>query len=120
MIQYLTCKKPESLKEEERIIVFMLLSPVSDLHLQSDLELFTDITDSNSFRVNELSLSLDDPNSLEDDMGVVLVDMSLSRRDGDSKRGHVLQPSLYICMLSNSWDSWDEVHLLLIMLFLCC
>lgn len=51
-------------------------------------------------------------------MGVVLVDMSLSRRDGDSKRGHVLQLSLYICMLSNSRDSWDEVHLLVIMLFL--
>ncbi|XP_036951171.1 multiple C2 and transmembrane domain-containing protein 2-like isoform X3 [Acanthopagrus latus] len=38
-------------------------------------------------KVNELSLPLDDPNSLEDDMGVVLVDMSLSRRDGDSKKG---------------------------------
>lgn len=39
-------------------------------------------------KVNELSLPLDDPNSLEEDMGVVLVDMSVSRRDGDSKRGH--------------------------------
>ncbi|KAM7016031.1 multiple C2 and transmembrane domain-containing protein 2 [Tautogolabrus adspersus] len=39
-------------------------------------------------RVNELSLPLDDPNSLEEDMGVVLVDLSLSHRDGDSKRGH--------------------------------
>ncbi|XP_044047445.1 multiple C2 and transmembrane domain-containing protein 2-like isoform X2 [Siniperca chuatsi] len=39
-------------------------------------------------KVNELSLTLDDPNSLEEDMGVVLVDMSLSFRDGDSKRGH--------------------------------
>nr|XP_019935884.1 PREDICTED: multiple C2 and transmembrane domain-containing protein 2-like isoform X2 [Paralichthys olivaceus] len=38
-------------------------------------------------KVNELSLSLDDPNSLEQDMGTVLVDMSLSVRDGDSKRG---------------------------------
>ncbi|XP_058485330.1 multiple C2 and transmembrane domain-containing protein 2-like isoform X2 [Solea solea] len=38
-------------------------------------------------KVNELSLSLDDPNSLEEDMGLVLVDMSLSVRDGDSKRG---------------------------------
>ncbi|KAM7406521.1 hypothetical protein PAMP_000895 [Pampus punctatissimus] len=38
-------------------------------------------------KVNELSLPLDDPNSLEDDMGVVLVDMSLSLRNGDSKRG---------------------------------
>ncbi|KAM7423645.1 hypothetical protein PAMA_000141 [Pampus argenteus] len=38
-------------------------------------------------KVNELSLPLDDPNSLEDDMGVVLVDMTLSLRNGDSKRG---------------------------------
>ncbi|TKS69726.1 Multiple C2 and transmembrane domain-containing protein 2 [Collichthys lucidus] len=38
-------------------------------------------------KVNELSLALDDPNSLEEDMGVILVDMSLSRRDGDSKKG---------------------------------
>ncbi|KAK2853477.1 hypothetical protein Q5P01_006138 [Channa striata] len=39
-------------------------------------------------KVNEMSLSLDDPNSLEEDMGLVLLDMSLSLRDGDSKRGH--------------------------------
>ncbi|KAF3686923.1 Multiple C2 and transmembrane domain-containing protein 2 [Channa argus] len=39
-------------------------------------------------KVNEMSLSLDDPNSLEEDMGVVLLDMSLSLRDGDSKRSH--------------------------------
>ncbi|XP_029284494.1 multiple C2 and transmembrane domain-containing protein 2 isoform X2 [Cottoperca gobio] len=38
-------------------------------------------------KVNDLSLPLDDPNSLEEDMGHVLVDMSLSLRDGDSKRG---------------------------------
>uniref|UniRef100_A0AAQ6A3B8 C2 domain-containing protein n=1 Tax=Amphiprion ocellaris TaxID=80972 RepID=A0AAQ6A3B8_AMPOC len=37
-------------------------------------------------KVNELSLPLDDPNSLEEDMGFVLVDMSLSLRDGESKR----------------------------------
>ncbi|XP_034536638.1 multiple C2 and transmembrane domain-containing protein 2 isoform X2 [Notolabrus celidotus] len=39
-------------------------------------------------KVHEMSLPLDDPNSLEEDMGNVLVDFSLSRRDGDSKRGH--------------------------------
>ncbi|XP_041796941.1 multiple C2 and transmembrane domain-containing protein 2 isoform X2 [Chelmon rostratus] len=39
-------------------------------------------------KVNELCLPLDDPNSLEEDMGVVLVDMSLSHRDGDSKKGN--------------------------------
>nr|XP_046258857.1 multiple C2 and transmembrane domain-containing protein 2 isoform X2 [Scatophagus argus] len=39
-------------------------------------------------KVNEMSLPLEDPNSLEEDMGVVLVDMSLSLRDGSSKRGH--------------------------------
>ncbi|KAM6950645.1 multiple C2 and transmembrane domain-containing protein 2 isoform 2-T2 [Lycodopsis pacificus] len=38
-------------------------------------------------KLNEMSLRLDDPNSLEVDMGVVLVDMSLSLRDEDSKRG---------------------------------
>ncbi|GLD55583.1 multiple C2 and transmembrane domain-containing protein 2-like protein [Lates japonicus] len=38
-------------------------------------------------KANELSLPLDDPNSLEEDMGSVLVDMTLSVRDGDSKRG---------------------------------
>ncbi|KAM3625503.1 uncharacterized protein V6R79_013103 [Siganus canaliculatus] len=41
-------------------------------------------------KVNELSLPLDDPNSLEDDMGVVLLDLTLSLRDGDSKRGHAV------------------------------
>ncbi|XP_062418049.1 multiple C2 and transmembrane domain-containing protein 2-like isoform X3 [Pungitius pungitius] len=38
-------------------------------------------------KLNEMALPLDDPNSLEEDMGVVLVDMRLSLRDGDSKRG---------------------------------
>nr|XP_040016175.1 multiple C2 and transmembrane domain-containing protein 2 isoform X2 [Gasterosteus aculeatus aculeatus] len=36
---------------------------------------------------NEMTLRLDDPNSLEEDMGEVLVDMRLSLRDGNSKRG---------------------------------
>lgn len=44
-----------------------------------------------NIRVNELALPLDDPNSLEEDMGVVLVDMSLTVRDGDSKKGPVWQ-----------------------------
>ncbi|KAM8894633.1 multiple C2 and transmembrane domain-containing protein 2 isoform 2-T3 [Spinachia spinachia] len=38
-------------------------------------------------KLNEMALPLDDPNSLEEDMGEVLVDMRLSLRDGDSKRG---------------------------------
>ncbi|XP_061819635.1 multiple C2 and transmembrane domain-containing protein 2-like isoform X1 [Nerophis lumbriciformis] len=38
-------------------------------------------------KVNELVLPLDDPNSLEEDMGVVLLDMTLVHRDGDSRRG---------------------------------
>ncbi|CAK6967412.1 multiple C2 and transmembrane domain-containing protein 2 isoform X1 [Scomber scombrus] len=46
------------------------------------------LSDLGTDKVNELSLPLDDPNSLEDDMGVVLVDMSLSLRDGDSKRSN--------------------------------
>ncbi|CAI5646202.1 unnamed protein product [Oreochromis niloticus] len=39
-------------------------------------------------KVNEMSLRLDDPNSLEEDMGVVLVDLSLSLRNGDNKRSN--------------------------------
>ncbi|XP_077569804.1 multiple C2 and transmembrane domain-containing protein 2-like isoform X2 [Stigmatopora nigra] len=38
-------------------------------------------------KVNELCLRLDDPNSLEDDMGEILLDVTLTRRDGDSRRG---------------------------------
>ncbi|XP_061748637.1 multiple C2 and transmembrane domain-containing protein 2-like isoform X2 [Nerophis ophidion] len=38
-------------------------------------------------KVNELVLHLDDPNSLEEDMGLVLLDMTLVHRDGDSRRG---------------------------------
>ncbi|XP_049573017.1 multiple C2 and transmembrane domain-containing protein 2 [Syngnathus scovelli] len=37
--------------------------------------------------VNELCLRLDDPNSLEDDMGEILLDISLKRRDEGSRRG---------------------------------
>ncbi|KAG7236961.1 hypothetical protein INR49_032968 [Caranx melampygus] len=44
------------------------------------------LSDLNIDKVNELSLPLNDPNSLEEDMGTVLVDMSLSLR-GDSKKG---------------------------------
>ncbi|XP_030582263.1 multiple C2 and transmembrane domain-containing protein 2 isoform X2 [Archocentrus centrarchus] len=39
--------------------------------------------------VSELSLPLADPNSLEEDMGVVLVALSLSLRDGDGKRSNL-------------------------------
>uniref|UniRef100_I3J4Q7 Multiple C2 and transmembrane domain-containing protein 2 n=1 Tax=Oreochromis niloticus TaxID=8128 RepID=I3J4Q7_ORENI len=53
-------------------------------------------------KVNEMSLRLDDPNSLEEDMGVVLVDLSLSLRNGDNKRSNVYQaPSCICCMLSS-------------------
>ncbi|XP_029354971.1 multiple C2 and transmembrane domain-containing protein 2 isoform X2 [Echeneis naucrates] len=38
-------------------------------------------------KVNELSLALNDPNNLEEDMGIVLVDMSLSLRGSDGKKG---------------------------------
>ncbi|XP_061670855.1 multiple C2 and transmembrane domain-containing protein 2-like isoform X2 [Syngnathoides biaculeatus] len=38
-------------------------------------------------KVNELCLRLDDPNSLEDDMGEILMDVKLTRRNGDSRRG---------------------------------
>uniref|UniRef100_A0AAQ5YRU8 C2 domain-containing protein n=1 Tax=Amphiprion ocellaris TaxID=80972 RepID=A0AAQ5YRU8_AMPOC len=49
-----------------------------------------------NLEVNELSLPLDDPNSLEEDMGFVLVDMSLSLRDGESKRSNVWQAPMSI------------------------
>ncbi|KAM9409679.1 multiple C2 and transmembrane domain-containing protein 2-like isoform 2-T3 [Pholidichthys leucotaenia] len=39
-------------------------------------------------KVNELTLPLHDPNSLEEDMGVVLLDLSLSLRDTGSKRSN--------------------------------
>ncbi|KAM6942732.1 multiple C2 and transmembrane domain-containing protein 2 [Xenentodon cancila] len=39
-------------------------------------------------KVNELYLPLDDPNSLEEDMGYVLVDMTLTLRNGDGKKSN--------------------------------
>lgn len=38
-------------------------------------------------RLNELFLPLHDPNSLEEDMGLVLVDMTVSPRDGGRRKG---------------------------------
>uniref|UniRef100_A0AAQ5YBJ4 C2 domain-containing protein n=1 Tax=Amphiprion ocellaris TaxID=80972 RepID=A0AAQ5YBJ4_AMPOC len=67
--------------------------PVKDLNQK----LYIKVTSlSLCFRVNELSLPLDDPNSLEEDMGFVLVDMSLSLRDGESKRSNVWQAPMSI------------------------
>lgn len=37
-------------------------------------------------RTIEMVLHLTDPNSLEDDMGVIIIDISLSVRDGENKR----------------------------------
>lgn len=37
-------------------------------------------------KVNELSLPLSDPNSLEEDMGLLLLDMTLALRDGNSRK----------------------------------
>ncbi|XP_072321157.1 multiple C2 and transmembrane domain-containing protein 2-like [Eucyclogobius newberryi] len=37
-------------------------------------------------KANELSLPLNDPNSLEEDMGLLLVDMTLALRDGGSQK----------------------------------
>ncbi|RVE74901.1 hypothetical protein OJAV_G00026400 [Oryzias javanicus] len=39
-------------------------------------------------KIHELSLPLDDPNSLEEDMGSVLIDLTLTLRNGDSKKGN--------------------------------
>lgn len=69
------------------------------------------------FRVNELSLPLDDPNSLEEDMGVVLVDMSMSLRDGDSKRGNVWQASLHIVFAYYPAVGILEMHYIYFILF---
>ncbi|MEQ2258984.1 hypothetical protein XENORESO_005207 [Xenotaenia resolanae] len=48
-------------------------------------------------KVNELSLSLTDPNTLEEDMGYLLVDMTLSLKNGSSKKGIVWQA---LCVLT--------------------
>lgn len=37
-------------------------------------------------RSSEMVLPLDDPNSLEDDMGVIVIDICLSVRDGKNKK----------------------------------
>ncbi|XP_029600041.1 multiple C2 and transmembrane domain-containing protein 2 isoform X1 [Salmo trutta] len=44
------------------------------------------LTDLEMEKVCELSVRLDDPNSLEEDMGVIMLDMSLSLRDRDNER----------------------------------
>uniref|UniRef100_A0AAX7SCT0 C2 domain-containing protein n=1 Tax=Astatotilapia calliptera TaxID=8154 RepID=A0AAX7SCT0_ASTCA len=60
-------------------------------------------------KVNEMSLRLDDPNSLEEDMGVVLVDLSLSLRNGDSKRSNVYQAPSCICSMLSSRSLSEEL-----------
>uniref|UniRef100_A0A8C6T7I2 Multiple C2 domains, transmembrane 2b n=1 Tax=Neogobius melanostomus TaxID=47308 RepID=A0A8C6T7I2_9GOBI len=40
-------------------------------------------------KVNEMSLPLSDPNSLEDDMGLLLLDMTLALREGSSRKLHL-------------------------------
>lgn len=67
-------------------------------------------------RVNELSLPLDDPNSLEEDMGYVLVDLTLSLRNGDSKKGNVWRaPGVFpACVLAEG-----TLVLLMFYIFLC-
>uniref|UniRef100_A0A8D0A6G6 Multiple C2 and transmembrane domain-containing protein 2-like n=1 Tax=Sander lucioperca TaxID=283035 RepID=A0A8D0A6G6_SANLU len=73
--------------------------PVKDLHQK----LYIKVTYCHFLRVKcinmrgKMSLPLDDPNSLEQDMGVVLVDMCLSLRDRDSKRGNVRGNLPYTC-----------------------
>lgn len=58
--------------------------------------------------MNELALPLDDPNSLEEDMGLVLVDMSLTVRDGDSKKGPVWRASSLTSVLRCSGNSCES------------
>uniref|UniRef100_A0AAZ3Q441 C2 domain-containing protein n=1 Tax=Oncorhynchus tshawytscha TaxID=74940 RepID=A0AAZ3Q441_ONCTS len=53
-------------------------------------------------KVCELSVRLDDPNSLEEDMGVIMLDMSLSLRDRDNERNSVRKLSIELTVLSSS------------------
>lgn len=53
-------------------------------------------------------------------MGVVLVDMTLSLREGDSKRGAVWQTFPHRSMRFRSNRSLDALHLPLSDLHLCC
>ncbi|KAM4597018.1 multiple C2 and transmembrane domain-containing protein 2 isoform 2-T2 [Fundulus diaphanus] len=75
--------------------------PVKDLNQKIYLKVFdSDLTkddfmggawvllsDLEMDKVNELSLPLNDPNTLEEDMGYLLVDMTLSLRSGSAKKG---------------------------------
>ncbi|XP_034041068.1 multiple C2 and transmembrane domain-containing protein 2 isoform X2 [Thalassophryne amazonica] len=62
-------------------------------------------------KICKLSLALDDPNSLEEDMGVVVVAMSLSHRNGDSKRGNSadLSQSLRLSETLKKSQLWSVV-----------
>uniref|UniRef100_A0A3Q2TX56 Multiple C2 and transmembrane domain-containing protein 2 n=1 Tax=Fundulus heteroclitus TaxID=8078 RepID=A0A3Q2TX56_FUNHE len=75
--------------------------PVKDLNQKIYLKVFdSDLTtddfmgsawvllsDLEMDKVNELSLPLNDPNTLDEDMGYLLVDMTLSLRSGSAKKG---------------------------------
>ncbi|XP_044000185.1 multiple C2 and transmembrane domain-containing protein 2-like isoform X1 [Gambusia affinis] len=75
--------------------------PVKDLHQKIyvkvyDSDLTTDdfmgsasvcLSDLELDKPNELSLTLKDPNTLEEDMGYLLVTMTISHRNGGSKKG---------------------------------
>uniref|UniRef100_A0A673A244 Multiple C2 and transmembrane domain-containing protein 2-like n=2 Tax=Sphaeramia orbicularis TaxID=375764 RepID=A0A673A244_9TELE len=81
--------------------------PVKDLNQKMyikvyDRDLTTDdfmgsasvlLSDLEMDKVNELSLQLDDPNSLEDDMGVVLVDMTLGNSPPSFRLSDTLRKS---------------------------
>uniref|UniRef100_A0A8C6P1G1 Multiple C2 domains, transmembrane 2b n=1 Tax=Nothobranchius furzeri TaxID=105023 RepID=A0A8C6P1G1_NOTFU len=60
--------------------------------------------------VHEKTLQLNDPNTLEEDMGVVLVDLSLSRRNEDGKKGSVWQ-ALRTVPVSRLLDSLKKSQL---------
>nr|XP_014342392.1 PREDICTED: multiple C2 and transmembrane domain-containing protein 2 [Latimeria chalumnae] len=49
-------------------------------------------------RTVESTLKLDDPNSLEEDMGVVVLDVSLSLKQGDVKRNGYTNGSWFLCI----------------------
>ncbi|XP_068170732.1 multiple C2 and transmembrane domain-containing protein 2-like isoform X2 [Antennarius striatus] len=60
-------------------------------------------------KVNELSLALDDPNSLEEDMGVVLVDMNLSHRDSKSNHAGGASQLFRLSEIERKSQLWTSV-----------
>lgn len=48
-------------------------------------------------RTHEMMLPLNDPNSIEDDMGVILLDVQVSTTVKENKRNMVKMSIIYLC-----------------------